>query len=139
VLFSWGRVSVGRGISRMSGGGNPRGVPTRDSDPLEAFRKEIEKRRKSKRRTNRVALFPNRYEQETLFDIGLTCARLWNELNYEKRQAFFNGELSPGKRDEINKKYYHKYKGVLGVNANQVINKNDEAWKAFFELLDLRK
>jgi hypothetical protein len=39
----------------MSGGGNPRGVPARDSDPLEAFRKEIEKRRKSKRRTNRVA------------------------------------------------------------------------------------
>jgi hypothetical protein len=44
-----------------------------------------------------------------LFDIGLACARLWNELSYEKRQAFFNRELSPGKRDEINKKYYHKY------------------------------
>jgi putative transposase len=116
---------VGKSISRMSGGGNPRGVPARDSDPLEAFRKEIEKRRKSRRRTNRVALFPNRYEEETLFDIGLACARLWNELNYEKRNAFFNGELSPGKRDEINKKYYHRYKGVLGVNAGQVVNKND--------------
>jgi putative transposase len=114
-------------------------VPARDSDPLEAFRKEIEKRRKSRRRTNRVALFPNRYEQETLFDIGLACARLWNELNYEKRRAFFNGELSPGKRDEINRRYYHKYKGVLGVNAGQVVNKNDEAWNAFFELLKLRK
>ena len=130
---------MGKSISRMSGGGNSRGVPARDSDPLEALRKEIEKRRKSRRRTNRVALFPNRYEEETPFDIGLACARLWSELNYEKRNAFFNGELSPGKRDEINKKYYHKYKGVLGVNANQVINKNDEAWKAFFELLDLRK
>ena len=86
-----------------------------------------------------MRLFPNRYEQETLFDIGLACARLWNELNYEKRQAFFNGELSPGKRDEINKRYYHKYKEMLGVNAGQVINKNDEAWNAFFELLDLRK
>jgi putative transposase len=130
---------VGRGISRMSGGGNPRGVPARDSGPLEAFRKEIEKRRKSRRRTNRVALFPNRYEEETLFDIGLACARLWNELNYEKRHAFFNGELSPKKRDEINKRYYHKYKGVLGVNAGQVINKNDEAWSTFFELLKLRR
>jgi hypothetical protein len=55
----------------------------------------------------------------------LTCARLWSELNYEKRHAFFNGELSPGKRDEINRRYYHKYKGVLGVNAGQVVNKND--------------
>ena len=44
-----------------------------------------------------------------LFDIGLICASLWNEPNYEKRHAFFNRELSPGKRDEINKKYYHKY------------------------------
>jgi putative transposase len=69
----------------------------------------------------------------------LACARLWNELSYEKRQAFFNGELTPKKRDEINKRYYHKYKEMLGVNAGQVINKNDEAWNAFFELLKLRK
>jgi putative transposase len=105
--------------------GESRGVPARDSDPLEAFKKEIERRKRSRRRTNRVALFPNRYEEETLFDIGLACARLWNELNYEKRQAFFNRELSPEKRDEINRRYYHKYKGVLGVNAGQVVNKND--------------
>ncbi|MDT7887644.1 MAG: transposase [Desulfurococcales archaeon] len=129
---------MGKYASKMSGGGNPRGVPTRDPDPLQAFRKEIERRKRSRRRTNRVALFPNRYEEETLFDIGLACARLRNELSYEKRQAFFNGELSPGKRDEINRRYYHKYKGVLGVNAGQVVNKNDEAWNAFFELLDLR-
>jgi putative transposase len=123
----------------MSGGGNLRGVPARDSDPLQAFKKQIERRKRSNKRTVRLRLFPNRYEQETLFDIGLACARLWNELNYEKRQAFFNRELSPGKRDEINKRYYHKYKEMLGVNAGQVINKNDEAWNAFFELLDLRK
>jgi len=24
----------------------------------------------------------------------LACARLWNELSYENRQAFFNGELT---------------------------------------------
>jgi putative transposase len=100
---------------------------------------ELNYEKRSNKRTVRLRLFPNRYEQETLFDIGLACARLWNELNYEKRQAFFNRELSPGKRDEINKKYYHRYKEVLGVNAGQVVNKNDEAWNAFFELLDLRK
>jgi hypothetical protein len=43
----------------------------------------------------------------------LACARLWNELSYEKRWAFFNRELTPGKRDEINKRYYHKYGGFL--------------------------
>jgi len=83
-------------------------VPTEDPDPLEAFKKQIEKRKRGRRRTNRVALFPNRYEEEILFDIGLACARLWNELSYEKRNAFFNRELSPEKRDKINKKYYHE-------------------------------
>jgi len=58
---------VGKYAGKMSGG-ESRGVPARDSDPLEAFRKEIEKRKRGRRRTNRVALFPNRYEQETLFD-----------------------------------------------------------------------
>jgi hypothetical protein len=62
----------------------PRGVPTK-TQSLKAFRKLVEKR--SRWRTNRVALFPNRYEEEVLFDIGLACARLWNEINYEKRQA----------------------------------------------------
>jgi hypothetical protein len=103
------RVSVGRGISRISSEGNPRGVPARDSDPLQAFRKEIEKRRKrSNKRIVRLRLFPNRYQQETLFDIGLACARLWNELSYENRRVFFNRELTIMKRDEINKKYYHQ-------------------------------
>jgi len=93
--------------------------------PLEVFIELIERRKRSNKRIVRFRLFPNRYEGETLFDIGLACTRLWNELNYEKRNAFFNRELSPEKRDEINKKCYHRYKGVLGVNAGQVVNKND--------------
>ncbi|MEM1606324.1 MAG: hypothetical protein QXW41_08790 [Fervidicoccaceae archaeon] len=105
---------MGKYAGRMSGGGNLRGVPARDSDPLQAFRKEIEKRKRSNKRTVRLRLFPNRYEQETLFDIGLACARLWNELNYEKRQAFFNGELTPKKRDEINRRYYDPLPALKG-------------------------
>jgi hypothetical protein len=38
--------------------------------------------------------------------IGLTCARLLNELNYERRQAFFKGELTKRRNREINRKYY---------------------------------
>jgi len=58
--------------------------------------------------------------------IGLTCARLFNELNYEKRQAFFKGELTKRKNREINRKYCYKYNEILGVNAQAVIQKNDE-------------
>ncbi len=86
-------------------------MPARVSDPLEAFRGLIEEREKSSHRTVRLRLLPSKNECERLMDIGLTCARLWNEISYEKRHVFFSGELSPEKMDEINKKYYYKYRG----------------------------
>jgi hypothetical protein len=97
---------AGRYASRMSSGGIPGACPPKTPDPLETFRELIERRKKSSKRTVRLRLFLDRYEEEVLFDIGLICASLWNEPNYEKRHAFFNRELSPGKRDEINKRYY---------------------------------
>jgi len=123
----------------MSSGGNPRGVPVEGPDPLEAFKKIVEKRKKSNRRVVRLRLLPEKHEEEMLFNIGLTSVRLWNELNYEKRQLFFKNDLTPEKRIEINRKYYHKYKNFLGVNAGQIINKNEEAWESFFELLKMKR
>jgi len=111
---------------RMSSGGNPRGVSAEGSDPLQSFREFVEKRKKSNKRVVRLRLFPEKHEEEMLFNIGLTSVRLWNELNYEKRQLFFKNDLTLEKRIEINRKYYHKYKNFLGVNAGQVINKNEE-------------
>ena len=124
---------------RMSSGGNPRGVSAREPDPLQSFREFVEKRKKSSKRTVRLRLFPEEHEEKMLFNIGLTCVRLWNELNYEKRQLFFKNDLTPEKREEINRRYYHKYKNFLGVNAGQIINKNEETWESFFELLKMKK
>jgi len=124
---------------RMSSGGNPRGVSVEGSDPLDAFKKIVEKRKKSSKRTVRLRLLPEKHEEEMLFNIGLTSVRLWNELNYEKRRLFFKDDLKPEKRAEINRRYYHKYKKILGVNAGQIINKNEEAWDSFFELLKLKR
>ncbi|MDT7889390.1 MAG: hypothetical protein RQ885_10515 [Desulfurococcales archaeon] len=42
---------MGRYADRMSGGGNPRGVPAKDPGPLEAFKKEIDMRKRSRWRT----------------------------------------------------------------------------------------
>jgi len=122
-----GCPSVGKVLKRMTQGGTiPRSLPTDGHpDPLQALREEIEERLSDNWRDVRLRLLPTENEHESLMGIGLTCARLWNELNYEKRQAFFNRELTPEKYYEINKKYYYKYKGVLGVNAGQVVNKND--------------
>ncbi|MFP3310904.1 MAG: transposase, partial [Caldivirga sp.] len=35
--------------------------------------------------------------------------------------------------------YYHRYKSILGVNAGQVINLNNWAWRSFKTLLRLYK
>jgi len=58
-------------------------------------------------------------------------------LNYERRQQFFRGEKVDfeGTWD----KCYEKYKEELGVNAQAVMQKNNEAWNSFFSLLKLRK
>ena len=127
---------------RMSGGGNPRGVSARDPDPLQSFRELVEKRKKSNKRAVRLRLLPEKHEEEMLFNIGLASVRLWNELNYEKRQLFFKDDLTLEKREEINRRYYHKYKkykNFLGVNAGQIINKNEETWDSFFELLKMKR
>jgi putative transposase len=114
-------------------------VPVREPDLLQSFRELVEKRKKSNKRTVRLRLLPEKHEEEMLFNIGLTSVRLWNELNYEKRQLFFKNDLTLEKRVEINRKYYHKYKKILGVNAGQIINKNEEAWDSFFELLKMKR
>jgi putative transposase len=89
------------------------------------------------RRTNVVRLLPSGFQGRKLRRLASISARLFNEVNYERRQQFFRGE----KVDfEVTwDKYYEKYKSVLGVNAQAVIQKNNEAWSSFFSLLKLRK
>jgi len=89
------------------------------------------------RRTNVVRLLPNGFQGRKLRRLASISARLFNEVNYERRQQFFRGEKVDfeGTWD----KYYEKYKSVLGVNAQAVLQKNNEAWSSFFSLLKLKK
>jgi len=89
------------------------------------------------RRTNVVRLLPNGAQERKLRKLADACARLWNELNYERRQQFFRGEGIDFRGTWS--KYYEKYKGILGVNAQAVMQKNNEAWNSFFSLLKLKK
>ena len=89
------------------------------------------------RRTNVVHLLPNGFQGRKLRRLASISARLFNEVNYERRQQFFRGE---GVDLEATwDKYYEKYKGALGVNAQAVLQKNNEAWGSFFSLLKLKK
>jgi hypothetical protein len=78
---------VGEVLGGMTQGGTiPRFIPTGgDPDPLRALREEIEERLNSNWRIVRLRLLPTGIEHESLMGIGLTCVRLYNEVNYEKR------------------------------------------------------
>ena len=89
------------------------------------------------RRANVVRLLPNGFQERKLRKLADASARLFNEVNYERRQQFFRGEKVD--LQGTYQKYYEKYKDVLGVNAQQVLNKNNEAWSSFFSLLNLKK
>jgi putative transposase len=89
------------------------------------------------RRTNVVRLLPNGFQERRLRRLADACARLWNELNYERRQQFFNHQHVDFRGTWS--KYYEKYKNVLGVNAQAVMQKNNEAWNSFLHLLRLKK
>ena len=89
------------------------------------------------KRTSTLRLLPNGFQHRKLLKLANACAKLFNETNYERRQQLFHETKVDFKRTE--KKYYEKYKQVLGVNAQQVINKNNEAWSSFFSLLKLKK
>ncbi|MEM1610490.1 MAG: transposase [Sulfolobales archaeon] len=88
-------------------------------------------------RTNVVCLMPNGYQHRKLLWLAYVCARLYNEVNYERRQQFFNGKQI----DFVGtyRRYYERYRDILGVNAQEVIGKNNEAWASFFSQLKAMK
>ncbi|MCG2867705.1 MAG: transposase, partial [Vulcanisaeta sp.] len=106
----------------------PAGMPREGIYPVENKNK----------RTNVVRLLPNGHQDRKLRKLADACARLYNELNYERRQQFFNHQHVDFKGTWD--KYYEKYKGVLGpANAQAVMQKNNEAWNSFFSLLNMKK
>jgi len=85
------------------------------------------------RRTNTFAVRPlSTQDEQLLRDLLDASASLWNELNYERRQQFFDGESVWDTAD-----YRKRYVDVTGSGtAQQVIRKNKSAWKSFFAAQD---
>ena len=108
-------------------------MPSLPQRRLNGVHKSAIERMKMKR-TNTFALTPTKARHRRLLEIADACARLWNELNYRRRQSFFKGKINWESKD-----LYDKYKGIIGsATAQQVQRKNSEAWKSFFALLRLR-
>lgn len=87
------------------------------------------------RRVNTFEVRPFTHRDRLLLlEVLDASAALWNELTYARRQRFFDGEdVWQVDTDD----YRVKYKGVLGsATAQQLIRKNNEAWKSLFKLLE---
>jgi len=94
--------------------------------------------RASKKRANIVRLLPSGAQERKLMRLADASAKLWNELNYERRQEWNGGQRVDLEGTE--RKYREEYKGVLGPhNTDAVIIKNNEAWGSFFSLLKSKK
>jgi len=90
------------------------------------------------RRTSVVRLVPDRDAEVRLKALCSLASKLWNEVNYARRQQFFEGKRVDLK--STYREFYGKYKMLIGsATVQQVLNKNNEAWKSFFKLLKARK
>ncbi len=89
------------------------------------------------RRTVRLRLLPNGAQERRLRKLADAAARLWNELNYVRLVQY----RASGRVDfkGTGHEFYHRYRDRLGVNAGQVINLNNWAWKSYFETLKLHR
>jgi len=121
----------------MSSSGQLSGYEEREPIFPAIPREDIYEVKYENRRTNVVRLLPNGFQERKLRKLADTSAKLFNEVNYERRQQFFRGEKVDFKSTW--NKYYEKYKGILGVNAQAVLQKNNEAWSSFFSIIKLKK
>jgi len=70
-------------------------------------------------------------ENPKLLELVDNCARLWNEVNFERRQAYIHYR----KFSWYPKDLYERYAPLIGsATAQQIINKNNEAWRSFLAL-----
>jgi len=87
------------------------------------------------KRTNQFILAPTRNQEAELARRALACAKLWNEVTYERRQAYFMFQ-----RFSWQPEIYKKYVLAIGsATAQQIVNKNNEAWRSFFALKELER
>jgi putative transposase len=86
-------------------------------------------------RTNLFSLAPTREQHRILQSLAVNCAKLWNEVNYLHRQQY-----SDYVKLDWNPQAYKKYVPLVGsATAQQVVRKNNEAWRAFLALKRIQK
>ncbi|NJE04951.1 transposase [Thermococcus sp. M36] len=86
------------------------------------------------KRTVTVKLQPSKEQEKTLFELAHATRKVWNRVNYLRRQEFFGGK--PVDFLKTQKIVYEEFKKEIGSATVQTIaRKNAEAWRSFFSLL----
>ena len=89
------------------------------------------------KRTNTFAVRPlSKKGARLLRDLLDASAALWNEINYQRLMRYNDNDGFEGDVwDADTGRLEGRYKSVLGAStAQQVIHKNSEAWRGFFDL-----
>ncbi|NJE30838.1 transposase [Thermococcus sp. 18S1] len=86
------------------------------------------------KRSVTVKLQPSKGQETTLFELASVGAKIWNHVNYLRRQQFFQEQIVDFNKTE--KIVYEEYKKEIGsATVQQIARKNAEAWRSFFSLL----
>ncbi|WP_297416730.1 transposase, partial [Thermococcus sp.] len=81
-----------------------------------------------------VKLQPSKEQKKVLFELAGIGAKIWNRVNYLRRQEFFEGK--PIDLNKTEKIIYEEFKKEIGsATVQQIARKNTEAWRSFFSLL----
>ncbi|USH00911.1 transposase [Thermococcus argininiproducens] len=90
------------------------------------------------KRTVTLKLQPSKAQERVLLELASISTKVWNEVNYLRRQQFFNHEIVDFNKTE--KIVYEKYKREIGsATVQQVCRKNAEAWRDFFSQIRMKK
>ncbi|WP_087036129.1 RNA-guided endonuclease InsQ/TnpB family protein [Thermococcus litoralis] len=86
------------------------------------------------KRTITVKLQPSKAQEEALKELAQISSKVWNRVNYLRRQEFFEGK--PIEFNKTEKIVYEEFKSEIGsATVQQIARKNAEAWRSFFTLL----
>jgi putative transposase len=86
-------------------------------------------------RSNLFSLAPTREQHRILEELAVNCGKLWNEVNYLCCQQYENYL-----RLDWNPQVYKKYVPFVGsATAQQIVRKNNEAWRGFLALKRMEK
>jgi putative transposase len=90
-------------------------------------------------RTDIVLLKPTPEQEKDLFRLAKQSSLLWNQANYERRQAFFKHNKIPTYVKQCSTLKHSEHFKTIGTGKGQaILSKLDESWRSFWELKKMR-